>query len=155
MTMASPDSVPELLREFIAINKLLEQLIELQREQLAELRRLRVDLHWSGDRLDSAERTLVRAIHGIVANRVFAAAELQGFAAVDGGFRKALAPFGATDARRLGKLLQRVEGRDFGGLQVFRVGEDKRGAIWSVKTGNSGSAWVTPTEPVAAKRGRS
>ena len=35
-------------------------------------------------------------------------------------------------ARRLGKRLQRMQGRDLGGFKLIRVGDDHNGAIWTV-----------------------
>jgi hypothetical protein len=36
-------------------------------------------------------------------------------------------------SRRIGKRLKRLEGADVDGLRVVRDGQDREGAIWSVR----------------------
>ncbi|MFT3811065.1 MAG: hypothetical protein QM698_14215 [Micropepsaceae bacterium] len=85
----------------------------------------------------SAEQELIRAIFETVGDRAFTSGELiryvDALGEAAGVLKPALdfAPCGRS-ARRLGKLLDRVKGRDFGGLSVHRVGAERDGAVWTV-----------------------
>jgi len=62
----------------------------------------------------------------------------------------ALTAFGSLQARRIGKALRALEGRDVAGRMVSRHGEDRSGAIWSVrKCGSAGANSRKPTLPLA------
>jgi hypothetical protein len=47
--------------------------------------------------------------------------------------RRALLRAGLHTPQQLGKRLQRLQGRDLGGLRLERLGADKAGAIWTVR----------------------
>ena len=88
--------------------------------ELRALRRLAVD-------------ELVRAMVTTIAGRelAFNAIEVWNHARLlSPGLRCALEAAGMTSPRRLGKLLQQLQGRDVGGLRLERLGEDYLGAVW-------------------------
>lgn len=95
---------------------------------------------------DEAAAQLLGAIWVAVADRAFSSRELLKHAAMPQAtlLRDAIvAAVGALNAKRLGKLLKRVEGRTLGDRSVIRVGEDREGAIWQVRS-DRGFAGVKP-----------
>jgi hypothetical protein len=71
----------------------------------------------------------LKVIATSVQGRVFNVIELRHHARVDANLRRVL---GALTNRQLGKKLQRLAGRDCGGLVLQRVGRDGIGVIWGV-----------------------
>jgi len=79
-------------------------------------------------------RRFLIAIAEIVKGHAFTSAELMAHARdVSPTLRQAFAAAGVTSARRLGKRLQRLQGRPLGGLYLERVGADYTGAIWLLR----------------------
>jgi hypothetical protein len=107
------------------------------REIVAELRGLRADLarrHSSGpagSQCDERASVLLKAIAEEVGDGLFSSRELVQHAEVVGGpLRAALTALNATTPRRLGKRLEAIEGREFGGWAIQRLGADAAGVIW-------------------------
>jgi hypothetical protein len=121
------------------IEKLLRELLAVERANLVELRGLRGDLRRAvSPPAGEIETNLIREIAAACGARAFVSSELIGAAAVRPSLRIAIEAFGEIDARRLGKVLQRIEGRDCDGLSVVRAGDSGGGAIWVLK-GSRGS----------------
>jgi len=105
-------------------------------EDVAELRA-------AGDRGakkdDAALSGLVRAIAAASNGLTFTVAELLLHAeivadhAADQRLHDAIVgAVGQVNGRRLGKLLGRIEGHEFDGLRIVRVGADRNGITWRV-----------------------
>jgi hypothetical protein len=76
---------------------------------------------------------LVRAVRESVRDRMFTSAELAEHADLAPDLRAAImGAVGAVSPRRIGKLLRRIEGQDFGGASISRVGSDNSGIVWKV-----------------------
>ena len=107
-----------------------ECVVELLREIRDLLRR--AEDRATGRRVPRDDRhvALVRAIAGAARGLAFTSAELIAHAQVEGALRDALVACDALNARRLGKLLRRIEGVEIGGLVVERVGESGEGVVW-------------------------
>lgn len=104
---------------------------------LAALQALRADLETAGvlSRPDT-DQQIVAAIAEAVGSRTFTAAELIEHAdTVGGGLAAQLAAglSGKLTSRGLGKLLARLDGKPFEGLEIRRLGDDRNGAIWAVR----------------------
>jgi hypothetical protein len=97
----------------------------------ARIRALEAELAACHAELDAA---LVRAIATVAGDRAFAAIELWRHAAtVSPALGQACAAAGVTSARRLGKRLERLQGRALGGLRLERLGAKTNcGLIWIV-----------------------
>jgi hypothetical protein len=126
-----------------------EEIATLLREMIIELRGLRGDLRRGKLSVSESDENLIREIQSVTGDRDFAAAEIIGAAAIIRSLRIALEAYGVIDARRLGKVLQRIDGYTLAGLRIERLGQDGTGAIWRVK-GVVGVTPLTPTKPVAA-----
>ena len=142
-TAGAPASRPAKLRDLVA------QLL-VEHEQLAiEVRGLRSalrrHLHPPSD-TNAAE--LLCAIVAARGRQCFKSSELIGIAALNDRLRHALEAFDPLDARRLGKLLERLCGRDLGGLILHRLKTEGGAAIWSVGTVRR-SVTATPPESVS------
>ena len=121
------EDVPALLRELIGKVDALAAEVALLRADMARRIPLRRDAE--------ATAALLAAISESVAGRTFSAAELVDHATLTtaGGLRDAIVDaVGSLDARRLGKLLKRMQGAPGEGLRVVRVGEDGDGARWEL-----------------------
>jgi hypothetical protein len=119
-----------------APRELLEQILE-------ELRALRAELAAARSQrvpgIPAADQALVRAIFAVLPMKAFAAWEIADYAR-DRNLKRApeleaavLAAVGSLSSRRIGKRLKRLEGADVDGLRVVRDGQDREGAIWSVR----------------------
>ena len=106
--------------------------------ELRELRRVVDDLaarHGPRMPFSAADVALVAAIHEAVGPRPFCSwqlidhAELQVSAALAEAIVDAI---GALNARKLGKLLRRIEGQDVQGLRAERVAASREGLVWRV-----------------------
>ena len=117
------DDAPALLRE----------LVDVQREVLAELRALRMVMEARGARqhVDQAAGELVRRIAQLP--RVpFSVAELLEHAQVVPDLAAAIvAAVGALNGRKLGKLMKRIEGTTFDHASIVRCGTSREGALWT------------------------
>lgn len=113
-----------------ALLALLEQIaadVRALREAAEHGREIRPQADTSAD--------LLRVIRAAVGDCVFTCADLVEHAALPTAAElqaAMIAAVGSTNARRIGKLLRKVEGIGAGGLTVRRVGEDRGGAIWMV-----------------------
>jgi hypothetical protein len=72
---------------------------------------------------------LLFAIADVVDRDAFNTRQLVNLATVDEALRTALYNM---NARRLGKLLLKIENQIFDGISVIRIGNDRDGAIWSL-----------------------
>jgi len=121
---------------------------ELLELLLAEVRGLRADLA-PASRVESSVVGLIAKCPGTALP--FSASDLVDHCrlAQAAALRAALtdACGGVLDARRVGKLLQRIQNVPQDGIVIRRHGEDREGALWIC-----GSAGVTPTTPVALSR---
>ncbi len=75
-------------------------------------------------------KALVAAIAVAVGDRAFNARELVEHAPEVGG--PLAAAVGNLSARKLGKALRRIAGKDFAGLRIEKIGDDRDGAIWRI-----------------------
>lgn len=104
---------------------------------LEELRGIRAQLEpRQSAESDEAAARLLAAIWVEIGNRAFVSREIVAHAALPKSelLREAIiAARGTLNAKSLGKLLRRVEGRPLGGLSVNRLSEDRDGAIWEVR----------------------
>ncbi len=125
---------------------------------LAELRELRAEvaeLRAERRPVGRADAGLVRAIAtAFPGSYVFSARELMEHAQLPTAapLADALAASGSPSARHLGKTLRRIEGRDFDGLRVVRVGDDRDGAVWQLRVCEFQTR--TLTSPIAPRRAR-
>lgn len=101
---------------------------------------------------NEAATRLLAAIYDAVKDRVFVSKELVAHAELPQaeGLRDALVAADALNAKRLGKLLKRIEGRTLGGHFVTRAAEERAGAIWQVRV--CGNETRTPTSDLTAAR---
>jgi hypothetical protein len=102
-----------------------------------EVRALRAELAGRGAALPRAADTagLLRVIVAAVGDRVFTCAELVAHSTLPASadlHAAIVASVGAANPRKLGKLLRSIEGQDFAGLSVRRVGSERDGLIWCV-----------------------
>lgn len=86
---------------------------------------------------DAAVLELLGAIHEAVATRAFTTRDLVERAALPRAWRLQVAIASvvgrpSSPARVLGKALRRIDGVNFGGLSVKRIGDDRAGALWMV-----------------------
>jgi hypothetical protein len=127
-----PDESPSLTLH-VELRRLLEELV-------LEVRGLRADLAAlagapRGDG-DGAAAALLAAIYGSVADRIFSAGDLLIHSKLPIGEAidvAIVASIGIANARRLGKLFARIEGRNLGGYVCRRVSSDGAGIAWSVR----------------------
>jgi hypothetical protein len=73
---------------------------------------------------------LAGAIAAAMKARAFTAGEVCKFAAADATLSAALEAARADTPQRLGKALQRLQGREIGGVRIARIGVDGCGAVW-------------------------
>jgi hypothetical protein len=109
-----------------------DALLEVMRELVAEVKGLRADLAARrGPTPDAQDEELLRVIAEHVEHRVFSAAELVAHAALESAvqLREVLR---GRNARKLGRVLMRLEGRALNGLVLYRNGEDRNGLVWRV-----------------------
>lgn len=103
---------------------------------LAEVRLLNQRLTPRQRAADAEVTELLRAIVVSVGDHCFCCTDLlrRVPSPVDERLRGAIsAACGALSARRIGKLLRRVEGKDIAGLRVVRTGRVERdGAVWMI-----------------------
>ena len=104
----------------------------LGREILAELRAIRLLLEQRAARpLEARHAELVAVIRETVGDAAFNAAELIEFGETVPVIADALAAAGVgLNARKVGRLLRKVEGVNFGGFVIVRRGEDRDGIVW-------------------------
>ncbi len=125
-----------------------DRVAELLELLLAEMRGLRADLAPTS-RVESSVAGLIAKCPGTALP--FSASDLVDHChlAQAAALRAALtdACGGVLDARRVGKLLQRIQGVPQDGVVIRRHGEDREGALWIC-----GSAGVTPATPVSPGR---
>ena len=100
-----------------------------------ELRGLRADLGRRKAPADGDEALieLLRCIRARACDAVFAAGELVADAAQppnEGLYAAIVRANGDANPKRLGKLLRKIEGVDYGGFQIRRLGIDRLGVIW-------------------------
>jgi hypothetical protein len=109
-----------------------DELTVLLREIRDELRGLRALVERGRVEQPAAPATgdLLRAIVLACGDRLFTSRELLEHADVAPALRAAL---GSVSARRLGKLLARIEGRVIDGLCVHRIGTTSHVVSWMVK----------------------
>ena len=109
----------------------------LLRQILTELQVIRSALAEAGYGVSlTNDHQMVAAIAEAVGSRTFTAAELIEHAdTVGGGLAAQLAAglSGKLTSRGLGKLLARLDGKPFDGLEIRRLGDDRNGAIWAVR----------------------
>jgi hypothetical protein len=81
-----------------------------------------------------AVRDALRELEIVAAGRDFVACEVAAHATLPAHhrLRAALDAIGATDARRLGKWLEKWEGRVVDGLRIDAIGSDRQGILWRV-----------------------
>ena len=104
------------------------QLIALLTQIAADMRAIRTTLE------HGAQQEHLRAMRQSVADRSFTIRELLMHSNVDSLLRAAIIGFaGTTNARKLGKKFSEIEGVNFDGLRVVRVGNDRDGAVWGIK----------------------
>ena len=75
---------------------------------------------------------VLQALALTVQASAFSAREVLAHAAVDAELLAALDAAGGTTGPKLGKLLQRLEGRDVGGCRLARLGADRDGVVWRI-----------------------
>jgi len=141
--LGAPASRPAKLRDLVG-----QLRVEHQR-LLVEVRGLRSDLRrhlHSPNDTDAAE--LLGAIVAARGHQCFKASELIGIAALNDRLRYALEAFDQLDARRLGKLLERLCGRELGELMLHRLKTEGGAAIWSIGIVRR-SAITTPPETLS------
>jgi hypothetical protein len=97
---------------------------------LSELRAIRRLLEARQVPRDDRHAALVAAIGKSAGGAAFTVAELLQHALVDPALRAAI---NGQSGRQLGRLLRRIEGEEFAGLVVERVGEDSNGVIRVVR----------------------
>jgi hypothetical protein len=100
---------------------------------LREVLALRVEVRALGG--ERVERDLVRLIVHNVRNHRFSSRELVEHATAHSIEMRAviIAAVGSLSSRRLGRLLRRLEGREFEGYQIVAVGADRDGIVWGVR----------------------
>lgn len=114
-----------------ALTEVLGALVAEARLQTALLERIAAVLCPAGT--DAGARRLLEVIHGWCGTADFTAGDLVDHANFEPAVRGALEDAcGALSARRLGKLLRRLEGLDFGGLSVRRERVTREGITWRV-----------------------
>lgn len=107
-----------------------DEVAELLREVLVELRGIRAALERRSD-VDRPEvAALLIAIFEAVGTRAFSGPELIDYAEVSSNARL-LAACG-SNARKLGRIFRRIEGEACAGLRVERVGDSRAGIVWRV-----------------------
>jgi len=102
----------------------------------AEMRKVRVLLEEARrpEPGDVRYSELVRAMRETVRDKAFTTAELVEYAGLVPALREAIvAAVGALNPRRIGKLLRRIEGHDFDGVNIIRIGADSSGVVWGVR----------------------
>jgi hypothetical protein len=124
---------------------LLAAILEEQNALQEEVRSLRAALEERRRPApDAAGEALLRAIWRHAKGYSFGAAELIRHAALADAveLREAL---GGRNARALGRLLRRPEGRELAGLVLYREAEARDGLVWRVSAvGNSRNSWCSP-----------
>lgn len=116
---------------YVAV-RLLQDLVGLLRELVAEVRGLRADLGGRGAGPQTAAiGELVYCISEQVKGRRFSVSELLEHAELVPELRSAIvAAVGALNGRKIGKLLRRIEGCAFDGISIVRTGADREGVSW-------------------------
>jgi hypothetical protein len=115
--------------------RLVELLIEIRDDQRRMLRLLEEARPRPIPKGDPRAGELVLAIEATAGERVFTSGELIVAASLPEAvaLRDAItATVGRLNAKALGKLLRRIEGADFDGLTVQRIGDDRGGVLWRV-----------------------
>jgi hypothetical protein len=100
---------------------------------IAEVRAVRRLLEARQAPRDDRHAALLQAIAGAAGTAAFTAAELIAHAQVEGALRSALMASCGMNARKLGRMLRRLEGAELGGYAIERCGEESAGVIWTVK----------------------
>jgi hypothetical protein len=111
----------------------------VETDVLALLRQVQDEAHAISVSLEpAATQNLMLAIVEAVGSLIFTSAELVRHAELAPSLRAAiLQSVGRLSARRLGKLLHRLEGVAFEGFMIERVlGRDREGALWVVRIPN-------------------
>ena len=112
-------------------------------EALTLLREIRDDVRFIRESLEhrrardpqanAANAALVHAIAASCGDRNFTGAELIQHAAVVENLRAAIMrAVGALNAKKLGKLLRRIEGHEFDSFTVRRLYVERKGVLWAV-----------------------
>ena len=99
--------------------------------------RLRADQarRWAASEQDDRDAVLGALIGELVADDAFSAADLMARAVTHLALRQALACAGASNGRRLGHLLVRLEAGGGDGIHFLRIGADRNGVVWRVVRG--------------------
>jgi hypothetical protein len=82
---------------------------------------------------DRHDVALVHSIAVSVGGLNFSAAALWRRRAVDPALAAAIRACDLDNAKQLGKLLRRMEGRDVGGLTCVRLGAERDGVVWTLR----------------------
>jgi hypothetical protein len=111
------------------------QRVELQamHSEIRELRGL-VEASKSAS-LSDADAELLALVAEFVADQSFATRQIIARSKLQAGaaLAEAMRAAKVNDAKSLGKLFQKVQGHELGGLRLERQGEDNGGAIWRVR----------------------
>jgi hypothetical protein len=82
---------------------------------------------------DGRDELLGMLVSQLVGNQVFLATEVLALAAAHPHLQNALTTANAGSGKKLGRLLARLEGCEMeGGLQIVRLGTDRKGILWRV-----------------------
>jgi hypothetical protein len=114
---------------------LVELLVEIRDDQRRLLRLFEEARPRVVPKGDPRAGELVLAIEATACGRAFTSTELIVAASLPeaAALRDAIvATVARLNARALGKLLRRIEGCDFDGLSVQRIGDDRGGVLWRV-----------------------
>lgn len=105
---------------------------------IAEVRGLRADLAQRDGQPspDDANSNLLQEIKRAVGKLEFSSAELSRHATLPAAANLEAAiilSIGSLQPRRIGKALDSLQEKNFGGLVILRLGEDRNGAFWAVR----------------------
>jgi hypothetical protein len=115
-------------------------LSDYERQVLALLERIAIAVERRRLTPSEDNALLLRAISAAAGVRAFSTKELIAHAQeADGELRTALLASCGLNARRLGKLLRRLEGVEHGGILIERVGQDEAGVSWVCRVSPSTS----------------
>jgi hypothetical protein len=119
--------------------RILEVLLEV-RDEIRALRLLQEEAR-RPERGDGRQVDFVRAIRETVGSRVFTSSELVHHAQLVPLLNEAIiSALGALNTRKVGRFLRRIEGRDFDGTTIVRVGEDSSGLVWAARVSRVSTA---------------
>jgi hypothetical protein len=133
-------------RADLEVVALLRALVAGQRAILAALEEFRTCM--SEIRADARQETrpcvagfrdadaLLPVLAAAVGDHVFSAREVVAHARVNPELADTLTAARLSSARKLGRYLQRVEGREAAGVRVRKIGADRDGAIWQCEPGS-------------------